>query len=536
MKKFYPLILLGLLLLFSCKKEQQPTQTIIDFGQYSLAEIKLHTPVNTLQDWQKQVLRYLVRAATFSDSIYLLQNAGDYASMLYTLTDEKTKLRFQINYGPWDIFHNNLPFIDGVPTKPKGAYFYPQDMVVSEFYNMPSTCKFSHYTMIRRDRDDKLMCVPYHTFFSNYIDSAIFYIDKAISVSQDTMLTGYLKTLCQSLKTDNYFDTYKKFVNLDTKVQFIFGPLDISTDKLFNIKADYQAFVLIKNDSLSRKLNQYAQWLPYLQKTLPVPEEYRKEEPGKSSIISVYDAVFLGGSAKAGVPVIATTIPFNAQFQLAVGTKNLQFKNVIKAKYNGIIQPLAKKVIVPSQAKYITPEAFETLSLLYEIGNSLGIRNTIDGQGSVRQALRQFYTVSQYVKNYLMVLFLAEKLHSVDELKRPMKEYYYTFVVNLIRGIRWGSENDYGMANLLIINYLHKKEAITYLPSHQIIINYDVMKKSIQQLLSQILIIQGNGDLTAMQKLIMGNKYISTELRELVHLVNQAKIPIDIYIKPEFKF
>ncbi len=531
-KKYPVIVLLLVLALLSCHKPQQNFHNIIDFGDYSLSEIDLQTTYNELEQWQKDVVINLVKAAVYADSIYLIENAGDYANLLGTLKDEKTKLRFKINFGPWDIFHNNLPFIEGIPTKPKGANFYPKDMLLSEFYNFSNTCKFNHYTLIRRGNNDQLMCVPYHLFFKNYLDSAIFYIQKAVDISQDTALSSYLTELVTALQTDEYCNMYKKFINLNSKVEFIFGPTDITTDKLLNIKAEHQSFVLIKDDSLSKKLNQYAGWLKYLQKALPVPEKYRSEEPGSSSLIAVYDAVFLGGSAKAGVPIIATTLPFNAQFQITVGTKNIQLRNVIDAKYQGIIKPLAEKVIIPSQAKYITPQAFQTITLLYEIGNSLGIRNTVSGQGSVRQALKEYYTVSQYIKNYLMVLFLAEKLHSVGELQGPMKQYYYTFVVNLIRGLRWGSENDYGLANLIIINYLNKKEALSFLPTGQIMINYETMKTTIKNLLRQILIIQGDGDYQNMAKFILSNKYISADLQELVSKLNEDKIPIDIYINP----
>lgn len=537
MKKIYLLVLfLSLSLLYSCQQDKISTHNVIDFGDYSLSRVNLYTPENKLDNNQKQIIINLVRAARYADSIYLIQNAGDYASLLYTLKDKKKRLRFKINFGPWDIFHNNLPFIEGIPSKPKGAYFYPQDMLISEFYDFTSTCKFSHYTMIRRDRQGKLMCIPYHIFFKNYIDSAIYYIKRAQRLTEDTAFSSYLSSLTSALRTDKYYNFYKKFINLGSRIEFIFGPTDITIDKLLNIKADYQSLVLIKDDSLSQKLNQYVKWLKYLQKALPVPEKYRQEEPGESSLIAVYDAIFLGGSAKAGAPIIATTIPFNAQFQLTVGTKNIQLRNVIYAKYQGVIKPLIKLVIVKSQAKYITPQAFQDITLLYEIGNSLGIRNTIDNKGSVRQALKETYTVSNYIKNYLMVLYLAEKLHSVGELTGSMKEYYYTFVVNLIRGIRWGSENDYGLANLIIINYLYKKEALTFLPTGQIVINYDTMKDAIRNMLSKVLIIQGNGDYDSMKKLILSNKYISTDLQELVNNLNKAKVPIDIYINQTIKF
>jgi len=525
--------LFPIFILFSCQKKQEDLNNIIDFKDYTLARVPLYPSYSGLEEKEKIIIQYLVSASIYADSIFFIQNSGDYTYLLDKINDEKLKLRFKINFGPWDIFHNNLPFIKGIASKPQGAYFYPIDMLSSEFYNFNDSCKYSHYTVLRRNENNELICIPYHIYYKKYLDSAINYIKQAYGISQDINFKNYLNELIYSLQTQDYYKTYTHLVNLDSKIEFIFGPTDITIDKLFNIKADFQAFLLIKDKELSNKLNQYVKWLRYLQKALPVPEIYRQEEPGEQSLIAVYDVVFLGGSAKAGVPLISTTIPFDPEFQIQVGTKNLQFKNVIAAKYEGIIRPIVKKVMIPSQAKYVSSQAFQDLSLLYEIANGLGIRNTINDKGSVINALEEIYAISQYTKNYLMVLFLAEKLHSVNELNLSLKEYYYTFVANLFRGIRWGSENNYGLANLIIINYLIRNGAIKFLPSKQIIVNYEAMKEIIPQMLRNILIIQGNGDKEAMKKFILNNKYISANLQYILSSFDTEKIPIDIY--PEFK-
>lgn len=130
-----------------------------------------------------------------------------------------------------------------------------------------------------------------------------------------------------------------------------------------------------------------------------------------------------------------------------------------------------------------------------------------------------------------MVLYLAEKLYSVGELSGDLKEYYYTFAVNLIRGIRWGSEDEFGLANLVILNYLKKDGAIDFLPSSEIIIHYLQMKKSVEKLLSHILILQGNGDYINTAKFILTNKYLSVDLQNLLKKIKEKNIPSDIYFQ-----
>ncbi len=529
-KKYLFLPFIIFLILFSgCRETKTTDLKTINFGDYSLARLRLSYPEN-LSPSEKKTVDYLIQAAAYADSIFLLQSAGNFSHLRNRLKG-KDLLRFNINFGPWDRFLNNQPFVENVPPKPQGAFFYPLNMVKQEFEQYSDSCKYSNFTVLRRDQNGNLYCIPYRVFYRNYLDSAIKYLKKAAEATNDTSLKSYLKILITSLKTDNYYPMYRNFIKLNSRVEFVFGPVSISEDRLFNIKADYQSYVLIKIDSLSKKFNQYVQWLKYLQKALPVPEQYRREDPGANSIISVYQAVYLGGSARAGAPIIATTLPFNPKFQTNEGTKNLQFINIIDAKYKGIMQPLADIVLINSQQKYVTNNAFRNITLLYEIGNSLGIRNTINGKGSVRNALKEYYTVTENIKNYLMVLFLAEKLYSVGELSGDIKEYYYTFIVNLVRGIRWGIEDDFGLANLMILNYLEKKQAINFLPSSEIIIHYPQMKKSVENLLSNILILQGNGDYINTAKFILTNKYLSVNLQNLLQKIKENKIPSDIYFQ-----
>ncbi len=529
-KKYLFLPLIIFLVIFSgCNKSKTPQLKTVNFGDYSLARLRLSYPEN-LSPSEKNTVDYLIQAAAYADSIFLMQSAGDFSNLRNTLKG-KELLRFNINFGPWDRFLNNQPFVENVPPKPKGAFFYPLNMVKQEFEQYKDSCKYSNFTILRRNQSGNLYCVPYRVFYRKYLDSTIKYLKKAVKVTKDTSLKSYLKILITSLNTDNYYPLYRKFIKLNSRVEFVFGPVSISEDRLFNIKADYQSFVLIKIDSLSKKFNQYVQWLKYLQKALPVPEQYRREDPGANSIISVYQAIYLGGSARAGAPIIATTLPFNTKFQTREGTKNLQFLNIIDAKYKGIMQPLARLVLINSQRKYVTINAFRNLTLLYEIGNSLGIRNTINGKGSVRNALKEYYNVTENIKNYLMVLYLAEKLYSVGELSGDLKEYYYTFAVNLIRGIRWGSEDEFGLANLVILNYLKKDGAIDFLPSSEIIIHYLQMKKSVEKLLSHILILQGNGDYINTAKFILTNKYLSVDLQNLLKKIKEKNIPSDIYFQ-----
>ncbi len=534
MKKIPHILLWAVILLaVACKEHSRQGYNgeILDFGNYKLAKVKLNADLSHLSEGEKEAVLHLILATRYADSMFLYESAGQYSGLYKTLTDSLERLRFEINFGPWDRFNNNVPFVEGVGAKPAGANFYPVDMLPEEFNNFRDISKYSHYTFIRRDSNGALYTVPYHKQFEKWIEQVKHHLTLAALSSRDSSFIDYLMALSKALETDAYFYADSLWLGLTGDLDFVFGPVIISEDRLLNIKAEHQAYVLLKDYEWTGRIQLYTKWLRYLQKVLPVPEQYRKEEPGVKSKTFVYDVLYYGGSAHAGPILFSVTLPFDPKFQIDLGGKNLLFKNVIFAKYNAIIRPLADLVLVKSQAKYVNDTAFFVNTLFWEMADNLGIRNTVNGKGTVRQALREYYNVIQYVKNDLLVLFLAEKLSSVGEISTELKRYYYTFVVDLIRQIRWGSEDEEGLAALVIFNYLYRNDAIDFLPSGEILLHYDAMKKFVRKLITDVLLIQGNGDYRQAAQFVLRNKYISPDLHNLLEKISNSDIPVDIFIE-----
>ncbi len=533
MKKAIVLIYLAVLFLTSCNRYKQESHKfkIIDFGQYQLAQVPLDVDLSFLTESEKSTLISLIDAAKYADSMFLYESAGKYAQLYYSLNDTMTKLRFKINFGPWDRFTNGQPFIEGVGAKPKGANFYPEDMLVTEFNKLKNPQKFSHYTFIRRDSSGNLVVVPYHQVFKNQINKAVHYIELALTRSDNQSFNDYLHALVEALRTDNYSESNMLWLKQNSNLDFVFGPTYIHEDKLFGIKAEHQAFVLLKNQEWTLRMHKYTSWLKYLQMALPVPPRYKREIPGKSSEIEVYDAVYYGGSAHAGPVFFSETLPIDPRFQIEYGGKNMLFKNVIFAKFNAVEQPLANKILVQSQSKYVKDTAFFLITLMWEMADNLGIRRTINTNIPVDYALKEYAPIFKNLKNDLLTLFLIEKLASVNEVNGPLKQYYYTFIVDLIRQIRWGTESSFGMAALLIFNKLYEHDAIDFLPTGKLILHYDRMRETITRMAQNVLMIQGDGNYTKAAHFVLKNKTISPNLYRLLNTVHQSKIPIDIYLK-----
>ncbi len=533
MKKYPWFILLVIFFFVSCQKSRHQINKypILDFGNYTLARVKLDINLTYLSEKQKLMVLNLIKASAYADSMFLYESAGKFADLYRTLNDSLQKLRFKINFGPWDRFDNNLPFVIGVSHKPKGANYYPVDMLIEEFNQLKDPQKYSHYTFIRRDSAGNLYTLPYHVQFSQWLDQVEKYIQLARTLSDNEQFTQYLQLLLQALRTDDYYAADSLWLKLNYEINFVFGPKAIQEDRLLGIKADHQALVLLRDNDWTGRIERYQRWLKYFQLALPVKPIYRREQPGQSSKIVVYNVVYYGGSAHAGPVIFSETLPINPRFQIEQGGENMLFKNVIFAKSQAIVKPLSDLVLIQSQSKYVKDTAFFISTLLWEVADNLGIRNTVNGRGTVRFALKEYYSVAEHIKNNLLVLFLIDKLDSIGELPGNLKNYYYTFAVDLVRQIRWGPETDYGLAALVIFNELYNQDAIDFLPNGKLILHFDKIRKVVYQLIDKVIEIQGNGDYPEAAHFILKNKFISPNLRKLLNQIEQSKIPVDIYVE-----
>lgn len=534
------LFIILVIFIFGCKNT---TQTQIQTNKDTIKEqspqiyikkVKLSTNLNDFTENEKQIIKDLMHVADFADSMFFYENYENYRQVLDTLTDSVLREKFIYNFGPWERFNNDKPFIKGVGPKKEGGNFYPNDISRMEFYEYQDSCKYSPYTFIRRNKEGKLYCLPYHVKFKNYIDSIDVLLNNVINLTDNKDFAEFLKQRISDFRTDDYYKSDSMWIGLNTnKIDFIIGPVYVNDDKFMNLKAEHQSFVLIKDQDWTMRVGKYNKWLKFLQKTIPVPVKYRAEDPGDGSNIVVYDAIYYGGSAKAGGTLISEIFPLNPKIQLSQGVKNMQFKNVIKFKFDAIAKPLSELVLFKNQSALVTADAFFENTILYEMANSLGIRNTVNGKGSVRRALKNYFSMADYIKTYSLALFLVDKLDEVNEISSEPESNYYTFVVDLLRLIRFGTENDYAKVNLIIYNYFVENKAIEYRKG-RIVINYEKMKESNIELIKKIIIWQGNGDIDAIKSFIKKYNYEDEDLKLLIKNINDNKIPTDISVEPDY--
>lgn len=529
MKMFKMLTVLSLTVLIACAPNQEKNEMDGLLSKY--IEFTLTTDVSQLSANEKKMIPLLIEAGKEMNKVFWLQAYGEKGE-LYASLSEKEKQFFDINYGPWDRLDGNNAFIDGVGKKPSGANFYPADMTKEEFEAWDSEDKESLYTIVRRGEGGELVTIPYNEAFEEYHQKAAKKLREAAKLADDAGLKKYLELRADALESNEYQES--DFAWMDMKnngIDIVVGPIENYEDHLYGYKAANEAFVLIKDKSWSERLSKYTAVLPELQKDLPVDAKYKKETPGNDSQLNAYDVIYYAGDSNAGSKTIAINLPNDEEVQLKQGTRRLQLKNAMKAKYDKILVPISEILIEESQRQNITFDAFFGNTMFHEIAHGLGIKNTISGSGTVRSALKSHASALEEGKADVLGLYMVKSLRAQEGMieEGSMEDNYVTFLASIFRSIRFGSSSAHGRANLIRFNYFQEMGAFTYIEeSEMYAINFDRVEAAVDALSEKILTLQGNGDYEAVDAFVKKYAVRTPQLDASLEKLSQQNIPVDI--------
>lgn len=521
--------------LFSCgEKKTEDTSNKENYealaNQY--AKVTLTTDISHLSDNEVEMLGYLFEAGKIMDDIYWTENfGGDKDEFLNGIKDLNARKYAEINYGPWDQLDNRRVFIPGYDAKPEGAGFYPTDMTKEEFDAWENPDKTSQYTLIRRDAEGNLQSVWYHDAYAPQIQRAAELLMKASDLAADKEFAEYLKLRAEALLTDDYY--YSDMMWMDVRnnnVDFVVGPIENYTDGLFGYKAAHESFILIKDKEWTEKLMRYAALLPELQTKLPVEEKYKQEKPGTDADLAAYDVVFYGGDCNMASKTIAINLPNDERVQLQKGTRKLQLKNAMKAKFDKIVVPISDVLVVPEARQNVKFDAFFANVMFHEVAHGLGIKNTLDGSGTVRHALKEQYSAIEEAKADILGLFLVTKLSEMGEYDNTtLEENYTTFMAGIFRSVRFGAASAHGKANMIEFNFLSNEGAFTRDENGLYNIDFPKMKLAVEKLGGAILTAQGDGNYEFVKEWIATDGVIKPELQSDLDKLAGSGIPKDIY-------
>jgi hypothetical protein len=498
--------------------------------------VKLEADTSTLSARERRMLPLLVDAAREMNGIYWMQAYGDRDSLMRSLTDAPTRELADINFGPWDRLDNNVPFVPGVGPKPKGANFYPHDMTRAEFEQAVAAggahadSLKSLYTMVRRGAGGALEAIPYSRFYAVANQRAAEKLRAAAALAGNAGLKRYLTLLATALTTDRYHASDLAWMDMKTnRLELVLGPIETYEDELFGYKAANESFVLIKDQAWSKRLAKYATELPALQRGLPVDAAYKRERPGTDADLNAYDVVYVAGQANTGAKTIAINLPNDEDVQLKKGTRRLQLKNAMRAKFDRILMPIAQELIATDQLRHVTFDAFFENVMFHEVAHGLGIKNTLDGKGTVRAALKERAGALEEGKADILGLYMVRQLNARGEMgNENIEDNYVTFLASLFRSVRFGAGDAHGRANVVAFNFLQDRGAFAREADGRYRVDFAKMREAADALSRQILTLQGNGDYTGVGELYAQRGVIGPVLQADLARLASKNIPVDI--------
>ncbi len=499
--------------------------------------VRLTADLGALSERERRMIPLLIRAAQEMDTIFWQQVYPRRDSLLSAVGDSATRAYVRLNYGPWDRLDGNAPFVPGVGPRPAGAAFYPGNMTKEEFETAakasPAAAESlrSGYTLVRRDSSGKLTAVPYHRAFAESSRRAAASLREAAALADDKGLKRYLKLRARALETDEYRPSDLAWMDMKHNgLEIVIGPIETYDDGLFGYKAAHTAFVLIKDREWSARLARYAKLLPGLQRGLPVPETYKRESPGTDADLNAYDAVYYTGQANAGSKSIAINLPNDEQVQLKKGTRRLQLKNAMQAKFDRILLPIGGELIVGDQREHIKFGAFFANVMFHEVAHGLGIKNTIVGKGTVRDALKEQAGALEEGKADILGLYMITRLHAQGELpETDLDDNYVTFLASIFRSIRFGAGNAHGRANAAELSFLQERGAFTRdSASGKYRVDFPKMRAAVDSMAGVILRYQGDGDYEGVTRFMRERATIPAGLQRDLDRLGSKGIPVDI--------
>ncbi|MEJ2085321.1 MAG: peptidase [Acidobacteriota bacterium] len=512
---------------------------VVDDIEWRLAQFAptdLTADISHLSENDRQVLADLVAAATIMDEIFLRQVWMGNPEMRQRLAgeaDEATREYFRVNFGPWDRIAELKPFIGDMP-HPDGAGYYPVDMSRDEL----STWIEAHpdqrqaltslHTVVRR-RHSELVAVPYSEAYAEWLDPAADLLRRAAERTDNESLRTFLNLRADAFGSDDYFASDMAWMDLESPIEITIGPYETYEDKLFGYRAAFEGFVTVDIPAESAALARFKEMLPFLERNLPIDDHYKNLDRGTESPIRVVDVVFVGGDSKAGVQTLAFNLPNDERVREAKGSKKVMLRNVLRAKYEKILTPIAEQVLAAEDAARISFEAFFNRALHHELSHGLGPGNiTIDGRATeVRRELKDLYSVMEEAKADVMGVYnifaLVEQGEMPDDIIDSLGP---TFVADLFRSARFGVTEAHGQGTVSQFNYMLENGALEIDDSGKFRAIPERFPDVISDLLAEMLVLQATGDYEGTERFLETYGHPSAELLAAVERLDA--VPVDI--------
>ena len=516
------------------------------------APTDISADVSGLPDNERQALAKMVEAAQLFDGLFLQQAWADNPSMLARLAADDSPVGrarlhyFLINKGPWDRVDHNKPFIPGAPEKPEMGNHYPADSTKEEIQKwiaaLPPAAKddaTGFFSVVRRGPAGKLVTVPYSVEFQNTLVSASKLLNDAAALTTNASLKKYLSLRATALLSNDYFASDMAWMELDAAIEPTIGPYETYEDEWFGYKAGFEAFIAIRDDAETKKLDTFGSQLQALESALPIDPAFRNPSLGALAPIRVVNEVFASGDGNRGVQTAAYNLPNDDRVIKEKGSKRVMLRNVQAAKFDKCLVPISKIALGAADQSKISFDAFFTHIVMHEVMHGLGphqvmapVAGSPAAKGSpVRTALTDTYAALEEAKADISGLWALQQLADKGVVSKDIaNSMYTTFLASTFRSIRFGLTEAHGKGIALQLNYLLDHGGFIVNADGTFAVNEAKIKDAVASLTKDIMTLQATGDYAGAKKLLADMVTLRPPVQAILDKLKD--LPIDI--EPRF--
>ena len=332
------------------------------------------------------------------------------------------------------------------------------------------------------------------------------------------------------MRTNDYYESDVKWMDVKlSNIDVVIGPIETYQDQLFGYKAAFEAVVMVKDWKATKQFEMFKKHIPYFEKNLPEDPKFIRSKINFESQLNLVNVAYYGGDCQKGTKTIAASLPNDPRVREAKGGKNSMYLNMMRAKFEKNLVPIANIILNEDLLPYIDEDAFITFTTLHEVSHTLG-RGYVYGNDKleVRTALKERYSAIEECKADILSMYNHLHLLNLKEFDANMiRKAQATYLAGLFRSIRFGTESAHAKANLIQFNYLREKGAIILESNGKYKIDESKFWEAVKGLANLILTTEATGDYAKAGEILSKYAVITPEINNAISKLQSVPRDID---------
>ena len=523
------------------------------------APVELKADTSTLSAGDRKAIAKLVEAAKIVDVLQLRQRWAQNEALWAALRKDTTPLGkarldyFWLNKGPWSIIDDHQSFLPAevagiaIPAKkPEAGDFYPagaSKQALETWMNGLSAADKEQaqwfFTVIRGGADGQFKTVKYSDEYKPELEKLAALLKEAAAGTDNASLKKFLSLRADAFLSNDYLASDFAWMDLDSPVDVTIGPYETYNDELFGYKAAFEAYVNIRDQKETQKLDFFAKHMQELEDNLPLDAQYRNAKVGALAPMVVVNEVYGAGDGNMGVQTAAYNLPNDERIISQRGSKRVMLKNVQEAKFKSTLTPISRLVLKPADQKDVDFDSFFTHILAHEITHGLGPHITkVDGKDSTpRQDLKEAYSTIEEAKADITGLYALRYMMDKGQLGGALgqgeaaeRKLYTTFLASGFRTLHFGLTDSHARGMAIQMNYILDKGGFVSHGDGTFAVDLKKIKQAVSDLDREFLTIEATGDYARAKDMMTRYVVIRPDVQKA--LDKMKAVPNDI--RPEF--